>query len=104
MPILGERILNAVQTSNQWQWERSIGGTDTSDCLTALVPKNRNRDISINLLVGHSSGLQLIKGLATVRFREPQLLQSRESHIPRVLGLSPPLTDLGSPNAVEYSC
>lgn len=65
--MLGDRFFKALQSSHQWQWERTVGGTETSDCLNALVPKSRTQDISINLLVGHESGLQLIHELEAIR-------------------------------------
>lgn len=57
----------AIQRSDQWYWERTVGGTDTTDCLNALVPKNRGHDISITLLVGHEDGLKLIEELEAIR-------------------------------------
>jgi len=58
--LLGERLLEAVQSSHQWKWERDLGGLAT-DCLNALVPKNRSQDISITLVVGHEKGAELIE-------------------------------------------
>jgi hypothetical protein len=58
--LLGERLFEAAQSSNQWKWERDLGGL-TTDCLNALVPKDRSQDISITLVVGHKKGVELIK-------------------------------------------
>lgn len=54
-----------MRSSNQWKWERTIGGL-TTDCLNALAPKNRSQDISINVLVGFEEGTQLIEKLQLV--------------------------------------
>ncbi|KAH8595129.1 hypothetical protein B0O99DRAFT_672318 [Bisporella sp. PMI_857] len=59
MPLLGDPLFDAVADSNQWKWERRIGGT-TSDCMNALVPEDRSQDISITLSVGHKKGLEVI--------------------------------------------
>ncbi|KAJ6037694.1 hypothetical protein N7444_010399 [Penicillium canescens] len=67
LPMLGDRLFSALQSSHQWQWERTVGGTGTSDCLNILVPKNRDQDVSITLLVGHESGLRLIHELEAIR-------------------------------------
>ncbi|KAH2842937.1 hypothetical protein KXW36_000382, partial [Aspergillus fumigatus] len=67
LPILGRRLSGAVQNSEQWLWERTVGGTNTTDCLNALVPKNRGQDISITILVGHEDGLKLIQDLEAIR-------------------------------------
>ncbi|KAL2370697.1 hypothetical protein RJ035_006171 [Blastomyces gilchristii] len=65
MPQIGDLLFVAVQNSNQWIWERAVGGTarKTTDCLNVLVPENRNQDITITLLVGHEKGLELIERL-----------------------------------------
>jgi len=60
MSYLGVVLFDAVQTSLQWGWERGLGGL-TSDCLNAIVPKNRSEDISLTLRVGHEQGLELIE-------------------------------------------
>ena len=65
MSCLGETLSSAIQTSQQWKWERSIGGL-TTDCLNAMAPKNRSQDISVNLLVGFEKGTQLIEELQLV--------------------------------------
>ncbi|EAS29994.3 uncharacterized protein CIMG_08740 [Coccidioides immitis RS] len=67
LPLLSERLLEAIQSSYQWNWERTVGGADTTDCLNALVPKNRSQDISITLSVGHENGVELIEELAAIR-------------------------------------
>lgn len=62
VPRLGDRLSSAVQSSQQWKWERGIGGRLlTTDCLNALAPKNRNHDISITLWVGFEEGTKLIE-------------------------------------------
>lgn len=65
MPQIGDLLFVAVQNSNQWIWERVVGGTarKTTDCLNVLVPENRNQDITITLLVGHEKGLEVIERL-----------------------------------------
>ncbi|KAH3208789.1 hypothetical protein KXV77_009019 [Aspergillus fumigatus] len=65
--LQGRRLSGAVQNSEQWLWERTVGGTNTTDCLNALVPKNRGQDISITILVGHEDGLKLIQDLEAIR-------------------------------------
>ncbi|KFZ15462.1 hypothetical protein V501_02713 [Pseudogymnoascus sp. VKM F-4519 (FW-2642)] len=59
MPLLGEPLFDAVAASNQWQWEREIGGP-TTDCMNAMVPEDRSQDISITLSVGYEKGLEVI--------------------------------------------
>jgi len=61
IPLVGGLLSDAVQSSRQWRWERNVGGRSTTDCLNALIPKNRSQDISITLLVGHEKGLELIE-------------------------------------------
>ena len=61
IPLVGGLLSDAVQSSRQWRWERNLGGRSTTDCLNALIPKNRSQDISITLLVGHEKGLELIE-------------------------------------------
>lgn len=60
MKLLGDLLFSAVETSHQWKWERKVGGTESTDCLNALVPKNRSQDISITLRVGYQKGLDLV--------------------------------------------
>ncbi|KFY02821.1 hypothetical protein V490_00389 [Pseudogymnoascus sp. VKM F-3557] len=52
MPLLGDPLFNAVADSNQWKWERRVGGP-TSDCMNAMVPQDRSQDISITLSLDH---------------------------------------------------
>ena len=61
IPLVGGLLSDAVQSSRRWRWERNVGGRSTTDCLNALIPKNRSQDISITLLVGHEKGLELIE-------------------------------------------
>lgn len=61
IPLVGDLLFDAVQSSRQWRWERDLGGKSTTDCLNALIPKNRSQDISITLTVGHEKGLDLIE-------------------------------------------
>ena len=58
--VLGPTLSEAVKSSRQWAWERSIGGAAT-DCFSALAPKMRGQDISVNLLVGFEKGTQMIE-------------------------------------------
>lgn len=51
-----------MKTSAQWKQERDVG-LATTDCLIALIPRNKSEDISINLTVGHKKGLELINTL-----------------------------------------
>ena len=60
MPLLGDLLFNAVAASNQWIWERKVGGL-TTDCMNAMVPEDRSQDISITLSVGYIEGLELIE-------------------------------------------
>ncbi|EME39019.1 hypothetical protein DOTSEDRAFT_75644 [Dothistroma septosporum NZE10] len=61
--ILGEPFADAIRDSHQWKWERELAMGTATDCLTALVPKDRGFDIAINALVGWEKGTQLIEGL-----------------------------------------
>ncbi|EAS30004.3 uncharacterized protein CIMG_08750 [Coccidioides immitis RS] len=65
IPQIGSLLFGAIQNSNQWIWERTVGGNEreTTDCLNVLVPEDRNQDISITLVVGHEKGLELIEKL-----------------------------------------
>ena len=60
MPFLGKHLFDAVAASNQWKWERNVGGK-TTDCLIAIVPEDRSQDISITLSVGYIEGLEVIE-------------------------------------------
>ncbi|KJZ68738.1 hypothetical protein HIM_11869 [Hirsutella minnesotensis 3608] len=60
--ILGDPIFTAMKASALWKQERDIG-TTTTDCLIALIPRNKSEDISIVFSVGHKKGLELIVGL-----------------------------------------
>lgn len=51
IPLLGDFLSKAVQTSNQWEKERRLG-LPTTECLTTLIPEGENMDISITLWVG----------------------------------------------------
>lgn len=59
IPKLRDLIIDAVQTSRQWKTEREAGEL-TTDCLTTMIPKDINEDISITLWVGQSAGLALL--------------------------------------------
>jgi hypothetical protein len=59
MPLLGNSLFDAVAASNQWIWERKVGGP-TTDCINAIVPEDRSQDISITLSVGYRKGLEVI--------------------------------------------
>lgn len=58
IPLLGPALSDAVQTSGHWKMERRLGEI-TTDCLTTMIPEDRNQDISITLWVGPERGLQL---------------------------------------------
>ncbi|KAL4755869.1 uncharacterized protein BDW70DRAFT_33765 [Aspergillus foveolatus] len=58
IPDLGDLLAEAVKSSHQWKVERALGET-TTDCLTAIIPKDATRDISITLWVGAEAGHQL---------------------------------------------
>jgi len=59
MPLLGDSLFDAMAASNQWIWERKVGGL-TTDCMNAMVPEDRSQDISITLSVGYRKGLEVI--------------------------------------------
>ncbi|KAB8212968.1 hypothetical protein BDV33DRAFT_185772 [Aspergillus novoparasiticus] len=63
---LGEKLTDAIKSSKQWQWERAVGQTDVTGCITALAPKDRNIDISLNMLVGFEMGTKLIEELGII--------------------------------------
>lgn len=58
IPLLGNLLSDAVQTSHHWRMERSLG-EPTTDCLTTMVPKDPTQDISITLWVGAETGDQM---------------------------------------------
>lgn len=58
IPLLGNLVSDAVQTSHHWEMERTLG-EETTDCLTTMIPQDQNQDISITLWVGREAGLQL---------------------------------------------
>jgi hypothetical protein len=70
LPILIDRLSVAIQSSEQWKWERKVfsarnetteeSNLDRTDTLNFFVPKNRKHDISITLTVGHEVGLEMI--------------------------------------------
>jgi hypothetical protein len=67
LPHLIERLSWAIESSEQWRWERRISAerlgsndADTTDCLNFFVPKDRSQDISITLVVGRRAGFDLI--------------------------------------------
>ena len=59
IPLLGNLLSDAVQTSHHWRMERSLG-EPTTDCLTTMIPKDPTQDISITLWVGPETGDQMI--------------------------------------------
>ena len=61
--LLGKLLSEAVKGSRQWNWERNLRSTRTTDCLNALAPKDRSQDISITLLVGYKYGMELVDKL-----------------------------------------
>jgi hypothetical protein len=66
LSVLGEDLADAVKSSSQWRWEHEVSESRVTDCVTALIPKDRNLDISINLLVGFEKGTKLIEKLQLV--------------------------------------
>lgn len=58
IPFLGNLLSDAVQTSHHWEMERTLE-EDTTDCLTTMIPEDRNQDISLTLWVGLEAGLRL---------------------------------------------
>ena len=62
IPQLGELMQNAIRNSQQWQMER-VAGETTTDCVTTIIPEDKNADISITLLVGRRAGMQSLKVL-----------------------------------------
>ena len=69
LPLLIHRLPTAMGSSKQWKWERQLseenvisrgGGVDRTDCLSIFVPKDRNHDVSVTLMVGHEAGVALI--------------------------------------------
>lgn len=63
---LGEKLTDAIRSSKQWQWERAVGQNEVTGCITALAPKDRNIDISLNMLVGFEMGNKLIEELRLI--------------------------------------
>jgi hypothetical protein len=59
IPLLGDLLSNAVQTSIQWEMEKKLG-EPTTECLTTLIPEGGNKDVSITLWVGSKEGFRLI--------------------------------------------
>ncbi len=59
IPLLGKLLSDAVQTSYQWKMERELA-EQTTDCLTTMIPKDQNQDISITLWIGQETGDQMI--------------------------------------------
>ncbi|OCK99258.1 uncharacterized protein K441DRAFT_652650 [Cenococcum geophilum 1.58] len=59
IPLLGNLLSNAVQTSKQWEIERRLGELIT-ECLTTLIPEGENKDISITLWVSQREAAQVI--------------------------------------------
>lgn len=55
IPLLGNLLFDAVQTSHHWRMERSLG-EPTTDCLTTMIPEDPTQDISITLWVGPGTG------------------------------------------------
>lgn len=70
MADIGDLLFDAIRASEQWKWERSVGGRPTTDCMNALVPMHRSQDISITLLVGYEKGLELVEKFELRTIRE----------------------------------
>lgn len=58
IPRLGDLLTKAVQSSHHWELERTRG-EPTTDCLTTMIPEDKNQDVSITLWVGPDAGLML---------------------------------------------
>ena len=58
IPLLTNFLLDAIQNSVQWKKERELGES-TTDCLTTMIPKDPDQDISISLWVGRVEGYQI---------------------------------------------
>lgn len=58
IPLLGDLLSDAVQTSHHWEMERRLG-EPTTDCLATMIPKDQNQDISITLWVGQETGFRM---------------------------------------------
>ncbi|KAF2448820.1 hypothetical protein P171DRAFT_353705 [Karstenula rhodostoma CBS 690.94] len=52
-------LYDAIRTSNQWELEERLG-EETTECMSTLVPRDENEDISITLWVGRREGLRQI--------------------------------------------
>ena len=59
MMLLGDPLFRAIRTSNQWAMDDRMGEARTG-CITILIPRGKNEDISINILVGRVEGLQIL--------------------------------------------
>jgi len=70
--ILEDPIKAAFKASTQWKQEREIGLT-TTDCMIALIPRNKSEDISIVFSVGHKKGLELMNELQPEEESEVEL-------------------------------
>lgn len=88
IPLLGDLIYNAVHESNQWKTERGAGEPIT-DCLTILIPRGEDEDMSITLWIGREKGLQLLDTFKLQRtwsappsHRSPQPYTQPEHGIP----------------------
>lgn len=57
-PLLGDLLSKAVHSSHHWAMERSRG-EPTTDCLTTMIPEDRDQDVSTTLWVGPKAGLLL---------------------------------------------
>jgi len=62
IPLLSTLIPDAIQSSRLWITERQAGEPRT-ECLTAMIPRDENADISITLWVGQQAGVQLLDSL-----------------------------------------
>ena len=60
--VLGDALFHAIQASSRWRIERRTG-KPTTGCLVAFIPRRQHLDISIQISVGHTKGLELITQL-----------------------------------------
>lgn len=59
IPLLGEPLSSAIQTSHTWNMERTYGVPKT-ECMVAELSKDVTNDISITFRVGPVLGCNMI--------------------------------------------
>ncbi|QKX63203.1 uncharacterized protein TRUGW13939_10372 [Talaromyces rugulosus] len=60
MSQLRNYVDNAMQSSHHWRAEREAE-EPTTECLTAMIPRDENADISITIWVGQTAGMELLE-------------------------------------------